>query len=231
MSDTLPPGIAWVEPRSDYQAKYGYNNVTQTESGHLFEMDDTPGAERVRIQHRSKTFTEIQADGTEIHKVYGDNYEIVAGNNYVLIKGVCNITIQGDSILHVQGNATTQIDGDVYQIVNGNMNQSVSGDLTEIVNGSASITAKGGTTINSDTTINGDLLVTGDITGSGSIGATTNITAGVQVYAPLVMDGLGQLTDSIEYLRTTFNTHTHPFIAKAGPDLLTTLPTTSQDVP
>jgi hypothetical protein len=231
MSTVLPPSVAWVEPRSDYKAEYPYNNITQTESGHLFEMDDTPGAERVRLQHRSGTFTETQADGTQINKIIGTNYEIIAQDNNVLIKGTCNITIVGDSIMHVQGDATLQVDGDVYESVNGSVNQQVAGDLTSTITGNALISSKNQVQVQADVLINGDLSVTGDITSSGSISATTNITAGVQVYAPLVMDGPGQITDSILYLRGLYNTHTHPFIAKAGTDPLTTLPTTSQDLP
>jgi hypothetical protein len=227
----LPPSVAWIEPRSDYQAKYPYNNLTQTESGHLFEMDDTPGAERVRLQHRTGTFTEVQADGTQIHKVIGTNYEIIAQDNNVLIKGTCNITIVGDSIMHVQGDATLQVDGNVYESINGSVNQQVAGDLTSTITGNAIIASKNQVQIQADVLVNGDLSVTGDVTTSGSLNATTNVTAGSQVYAPLVMDGPGQITDSILYLRGLYNTHTHPFIAKAGSDLLVTLPTTSIDAP
>ena len=227
----LPPLVAWIEPRSDYQAQYPYNTLTQTESGHLFEMDDTPGAERVRLQHRTGTFTEVQSDGTEIHKVVGTNYEIIAQDNNILIKGKCNITVVGDSVLHVQGDATMQVDGNVYESVNGSVNQQVAGDLTSTVTGNAIISSKNQVQVQADVLVNGDLNVTGDISSSGSVTAVTNVTAGVQVYAPLVMDGPGQVTDSILYLRALYNTHTHPFIAKAGADALVTLPTTSQDVP
>ena len=64
---TNPSNNLWTEPESaanaDNQPVYPYNDVTQTESGHFMEMDDTPGAERIRLQHRTGTFTEIQADG------------------------------------------------------------------------------------------------------------------------------------------------------------------------
>ena len=69
----------WTEPESaantDYQPQYPYNQVMQTESGHFFEMDDTPTRERVRLNHRSGTFIELHPSGDEVHKVYGDGYE------------------------------------------------------------------------------------------------------------------------------------------------------------
>jgi hypothetical protein len=230
MADTtLPPSIAWVEPRSDYEAEYPYNNVTQTESGHLFEMDDTPTAERIRLQHRTGTFTETQADGTQIHKVVGDHYQIIVKDNNVLIKGTCNITIVGNSVMHVQGDAYLQVDGNVNENVLGDVNQIVSGDLNSTVKGSTTITGKGGTTINSDVVVNGDLKVTGGISSSGSINAVTNVTAGSQVYAPLVMDGLGLPSDSILALREAYSIHTHlvPGIMN-GSSVATAVITTSQ---
>jgi exopolyphosphatase/guanosine-5'-triphosphate,3'-diphosphate pyrophosphatase len=70
---------SWTEPKSDYKAVYPYNHITQTESGHFIEMDDTPDAERVRIQHRTGTFTEIQADGSRINKILEMKINVIDG--------------------------------------------------------------------------------------------------------------------------------------------------------
>ena len=57
---------------------YPYNHVHESESGHIHEMDDTPGGERLFTQHKSGTFEEIHPTGTKVVKVIGDNYEIVS---------------------------------------------------------------------------------------------------------------------------------------------------------
>ena len=54
------------EPKSSYAAKYPHNHVTKTKSGHIIEVDDTPGAERLRTYHKSGTYTEINKT-TEIN--------------------------------------------------------------------------------------------------------------------------------------------------------------------
>ena len=41
-------------------AQYPYNHATYTESGHLFELDDTREFERVSLQHRLGTYFEWQ---------------------------------------------------------------------------------------------------------------------------------------------------------------------------
>ena len=46
-------------PDSPAAPVYPFNKVTQTESGHVFEVDDTMGAERISTYHRSGTFQEI----------------------------------------------------------------------------------------------------------------------------------------------------------------------------
>ncbi len=119
----------WTEPESAASAEnppvYPYNHATKTESGHVFELDDTPSRERVRLSHRSKTFLEMHPNGDEVHKIVGDGYEIIAKNSNVLIKGVCNITINGDSIVHVKGNKIERIDGDYNQEILGNFTQVV----------------------------------------------------------------------------------------------------------
>jgi hypothetical protein len=139
--------FSWTEPESaantDYQPTYPYNNIQQTEAGHKFEMDDTPGRERVRLEHRSGTFTEVHPNGDEVHKIVGKGYEIIASDKNVMIKGVCNITIQGNSILHVQGDSFQQVDGTVYQNVTGSVKQLVNGDCEQTVKGDFDINASG----------------------------------------------------------------------------------------
>ena len=114
---------SFTEPKSaanaDNQPIYPYNNIQQTESGHTFELDDTPARERIRLQHRVGTFIEMHPNGDEVHKVYGDGYEITIKNKNVLIKGTCNITIEGDSNLHVLGDVMEKVDGSYTLDVTG----------------------------------------------------------------------------------------------------------------
>ena len=85
----------WTEPESAantyYQPVYPYNNVTQTEAGHKFEMDDTPTRERVCLSHRVGTFIEMHPNGDEVHKVYGNGFTIVVSNKNVLKIGRAHV--------------------------------------------------------------------------------------------------------------------------------------------
>ena len=209
MASDTPEGL-WTEPESaaneDNQPVYPYNNVTQTESGHSIEMDDTPSRERIRIQHGpSKTFIEMHPNGDVVHKIYGDGYEIVAGAKNVMIKGVCNITIEGDCNMHVLGNKTEKIEGDY--------NLQVVGSLTTRAGGADGITliSDKDMTIQSNSLADGALYIqagdhmylSSDLQVAGAISADvvsakTRVNAGTGVYAgPLGMYSQGLITSLV----------------------------------
>jgi len=199
---TKPAGdYSWTEPASDWDAKPPLNNVFQSESGHSFEMDDTPGAERVRIQHRSGSFTEIQSNGQEIHKIVADKYEIVAANNNVLIKGVCNVTIEGNSIVYVKGDSYSRVDGNAFIQNRGEVDVSTDKSVSIRSGGDIDLfagAATGEVNIYSavGVNINSDLNVSGTITSKQSISAIQNVTAGMKMFSQLGMESLGPITSA-----------------------------------
>lgn len=111
----------WQEPEQrGGESLYPLNHVHRTEAGHVREIDNTPGCERIHEYHRSGTFYEIQADGSKITKVVKDNYEIVLGDNNVFIQGNCNITVNGDVRMLVMGDKIEEINGNLHQTIHGN---------------------------------------------------------------------------------------------------------------
>ena len=129
-------------------AAYPYNHVFESESGHIREIDDSPGAERLFTQHKSGTFEEIHPEGSKVVKVIGDNYEIIAGSSNVLIQGNVNLTtvgtvrelIKGDYHLEVEGNYTQKIHKNLRTRVGAG---SAGGNLEEEINGNHGFFIKG----------------------------------------------------------------------------------------
>ncbi len=126
-------GGSWSEPASKYDAKPPYNRVTETESGHIFEMDDTPGAERVHLAHKANTFFEIAPDGSKVTKVSGKNYEVYLSDHNIHVKGTCNITVDGNANLYVKGDVVEKVDGDYTLNVTGNA--AINGKTINLNNG------------------------------------------------------------------------------------------------
>lgn len=120
----------WQEPKAPYDAKYPYNNATQTESGHVMEVDDSPGAERIHTRHRTGTYQEMQPDGSMVTHVFGNNYHIVAKDENVTISGVCNITVNGDANLYVKKNLRQVVSGDAVMEFGKNLKIKVKEKLT-----------------------------------------------------------------------------------------------------
>lgn len=93
-----------VEPNSAFAARYPYNKVYKSESGHLFEIDDTPNKERIHQYHKSGTYTEIDSQGRKVEKIVGDDYEIVVRNKTIYVKGNVSIKVDGTYSVESAGN-------------------------------------------------------------------------------------------------------------------------------
>lgn len=74
-----------TQPSNPFNANYPYNHVRLTESGHLFEADDTPGAERIKEAHRTGTYYEVAADGSRVTKIVRDDFTVIVGDERVNI--------------------------------------------------------------------------------------------------------------------------------------------------
>jgi len=134
-------GSTWNQPPVPYNAKYPFNHVFATESGHIEEWDDTKGSERRHSFHKSGTFYEIDSNGTRVTRIVGDDYEILERNGNVLIKGACNVTIQGNSNVRIENDSILQVLGNASVNVTGNMTHAVSGDYKINVGGQFAIDA------------------------------------------------------------------------------------------
>lgn len=135
-------GGSWAEPENPYGAQYPFNHVLETESGHVQEFDDTPGAERINTWHKSGTYDEIGPAGDRTLKTVGDRYDVTVGDQYEKSKARI---ISADSLTIKVGGSTVEITPSGVTITSG-------GTLN--VNGTAiNITASGalnlsGATIN-----------------------------------------------------------------------------------
>lgn len=122
-------GSKWKEPFPSYNAVYPFDSVMETESGHIFELDDTLANERIMLAHRTGTTTEMYPSGTKVDKVVKDNYEIIHGSDFCYVKGKVVLTVDNVAKIRIKGKTTIEIDGDVDFKVGGDMNLSVGKNL------------------------------------------------------------------------------------------------------
>ena len=115
---------------------YPYNKVMQSESGHVFEVDDTLGKERINLHHRSGTFHEIHADGSEVTRIVNNNYTAILKDDKVFIAGNTDLQVgYGNVNITIDtGNVDLKVlKGNVTELVaEGNVDSTVSVSYTHL---------------------------------------------------------------------------------------------------
>ena len=138
-------GDTWDQPAITYNAVYPYNKVYESERGHIFEVDDTEGAERIYASHRTGTSYEIDATGTIVHLNKKDKYEITTGHQRHSIGGASDITIDGRHKIYINKSQTPNNHYDIQVGPNANVNIQVDkGDINLVtVDGNINVNSGG----------------------------------------------------------------------------------------
>ena len=126
-------GSASQPKTTQTNAKYPYNHVYETESGHYVEFDDTAGNERIHLYHKMGTFIEIDSAGNVIIKTVGNVTNIVAGNMDTYVKGNYSVSAGGNIDIYAGKDLTEKVDGNVKITVAKNVESAITGSLTEEV--------------------------------------------------------------------------------------------------
>jgi hypothetical protein len=192
-----------VEPDPYYAAKYPYNNVYESESGHALEFDDTKDSERVHLYHRSGSYIEWGPAGDRAERIEKDKFTVVIGNDSIYVKG--------DVAIYVDGNVTAEIKGDVKATVAGGVTADISGDVKATIGGGVNMTVSGdvnATTPNLNLT--GDLNVRGQTTVSKNILVGQGITTGTGGGGGnMTVNGSATFTGDVTAQGTSLHTHIH----------------------
>ena len=126
---------------NNHAPEYPYNKVTESENGHVVEMDDTPNNLGLHQFHKSGTFEEIYNDGTRNVKVIGDDYEIIISNKQVYIKGNMDLTVDGNMNHLVKGNYNLEVGGEYNLNVGSNIKTFTGKSQTDTITGTHTLTA------------------------------------------------------------------------------------------
>ena len=154
-------GTNFSEPETLYNAEYPYNHVYESEAGHIREMDDTPGAERIHERHASGSGYEIHPDGTKVTRVKQDNYDLTYGQHYTHIRGSQSTTVNGGVKVFVNASGegaeapgrnetVTKYHYTIEVGNNANVNIQVNKGDVNVVTKDGDINLKGGRDINLD---------------------------------------------------------------------------------
>ena len=172
--------ITISEPKNTRNPKYTYNIATMSDSGHVIEQDDTPGAERVCVQHRNGAYLEFNQHGDGVMKVVKDLYHFCV-NHYEAINASRAISVgKGDYLKVISGDKVIEIPGGKYILEASGADISIKGDYKLAVTGDCTMTINGNLTEN----VNGNYNI--KVGGMYSVSAST---ASVIADSTLILDG------------------------------------------
>ena len=137
--NTSNPYIKWEQPGSmatDGEPVYPFNHVNYTESGHAFEMDDTPGKERIRLLHRSTSYIEFLSTGDRVDNTIGEKFDMVDSNIRTHALGSSFMNVGGYHDLYVGGVGTSSRRAYNVKVASGSANiETEAGDINIIAEG------------------------------------------------------------------------------------------------
>ena len=146
-------GTNFSEPETPYNAEYPHNHVYESEGGHVREIDDTPGAERIHERHATGTGYEIHPDGSKVTRVKKDNYDLITGEHFAHIKGNHSTTVDGGVRVFVNADASTDDHNYTIEVGNNaNVNIQVNKGDVNVVTTQGNINLKSGKNIHMDAT-------------------------------------------------------------------------------
>ena len=123
-----------------YKPTYPKNHVYSTESGHLFEFDDTDSYKRILLSHASGSYAEYSNDGTFVSHIVSNMFEVVSSDKSSLVEGDVIETIDKSLKLKVNKSDTSGNNYDIEVGSNANMNIMVrNGSFNLNINGNVNI--------------------------------------------------------------------------------------------
>ena len=138
------------EPRPSvtYGTRYPHNKVFESETGHVIEIDDTPGEERIHIFHQGGHYTEM-VGGSRTDKTNGNHIEIVIKDKLVKVNGGAFIVVEGntnitcESSINLKASKSINLESPVINITGtSSVNIKAGSKLSAIADGLTTIKGK-----------------------------------------------------------------------------------------
>jgi hypothetical protein len=134
-------------------SQYPYNQVQETASGHIIEIDDTPGNERILIRHNTGAGVELTSQGDVAISSRHNRVEVTGGDHSVIVEGEGNLIYRGNLNLRVTGdlnidclNYNVNARGNKVENISGSSTTNIGSNSRRTVGGAESLSVAGATT-------------------------------------------------------------------------------------
>ncbi len=109
-----------LELEEGVTSQYPLNQVRETVSGHVQEIDDTPGNERMLFKHKTGAGVEMRADGSVCISARNNSINITGGDQKIIIEGDAQISYNGNVDMDISGDYNVRVGGDYTVKTQGN---------------------------------------------------------------------------------------------------------------
>tara|TARA_Y100000780_G_scaffold148426_1_gene133707 strand:- start:270 stop:1244 length:975 start_codon:yes stop_codon:yes gene_type:complete len=136
---------SWDQPEIAYAAKYPYDHVYESESGHILEFDDTDKAERIYLAHKGGSSIEYNPNDDRVDIIKANQYTLITSNNKVSIGGQSDISIDGRHKVYINKAGEADNNYDIQVGPNANVNVQVDkGNINLVTKGEGKINVNAG---------------------------------------------------------------------------------------
>lgn len=116
-------------------SQYPMNQVRRSVTGHVTEIDDTPGRERMLFKHKTGAGIDMRPDGTVIVNTTNNQITIAGGDQSVIIEGNGKMTYHGNLSMRVDGNFDLDVGGNMNVTVGKYYEEDIQQGYRSDVNG------------------------------------------------------------------------------------------------
>ena len=169
----------WSQPEISYNAIYPYNKVFESESGHVFEFDDTTQYERIHLRHRTGSGIEYTEHGNVIDISKRDRYILNSTDYYETTGANKSVTIDGYYKVYINKDGRPNNHYDIQIGAGANINIQVDDGDVNLVTTTGKINVNAGGDYNLKVAGNMNVLVEGSITETVEGNKTSNTTGAV----------------------------------------------------
>lgn len=136
-TNKLNKKLTGPEPKSAYNAQYPKNQVFESKSGHIIEIDDTDGSERIHIYHRKGTYIEINKDGRVVIKSVDSSIDVTDKDKTIYAKG--DITIESEKNIELKAKDNIILDAKNISISGGSSSVKLSSGILGMDSGNVKV--------------------------------------------------------------------------------------------
>lgn len=186
------------EPESPYKAQYPKNQVFESKSGHIIEIDDTDGDERIHIYHKKGTYIEIDKTGKLVIKSQDSSIDVSAADKHIYAKS--DINIASDANINITAKDELRLKAKDVLISGGTSSVRLADEIASLTSNDIKISGDYLKVATPDSMISGTKFSGGAVTASSITSSKVSASSIASKTTANLASSVGKLSGSLKSL-------------------------------